>query len=66
MLKQFPLQLDKVVAAASSFDVLNLDIIDKGPATAITELWVLHFGLACSLHGGVYAWATKHARCQRR
>ena len=38
MLKQFPLQLGKDVAAARWFDVFNLDLIDGALATAITEL----------------------------
>ena len=33
-------------------------------STAITQLWVLHFGLVFSLHGGFYARAKEHARSQ--
>ena len=45
MLKQFPLQLSEAVAAASSFDVLNLDILDGGPrycynSTVSALFWV--------------------------
>ena len=36
------------------------------PATALTQLWVLHLGFVCSLHGGIYARAKEHARSQRR
>ena len=31
MLKQFPLQLGEAEAAASCFDIVNLDIINGGP-----------------------------------
>ena len=34
---------------------LTLTLLMGSPAIALTELWVLHFGLVCFLHGGVCA-----------
>ena len=64
MLKKFPLQLGEA-GAASCFDVLNLDIINEGPANAIMKLGVVYFGLVCFLKGCVYARTKPHAGSQR-
>ena len=45
---------------------LTSTLLMGAPAIAITELWVLHFGLVCSLHGVVYARVKEHACSQRR
>ena len=37
---------------------LTSTLLTGAPAITITELRVLHFGLVCSLHGGVYARAS--------
>ena len=42
--------------------LLTSTLLMGAPATAITELWLLRFGLVCSLHGGVYARAKEHTR----
>ena len=45
--------------------IFNLDIINGEPATVISQLQVIHFGLVCSFCGCVYATIKQHARSQR-
>ena len=49
----------------ADFMLLTSTLLIRAPATTITKLWLLHFGLVCSLHGGVYARAKEHAHSQR-
>ena len=59
MLKQFSLEMGEA-GAASYFGILDFDIINRGLGYC-HDLTAFHFGFVCSLHGGVYARAKKHA-----